>query len=236
MFKQQNGTVLGCFSPPVMVATFLVEVALALYVVVRYKMDAKSRAILALLLCLAAFQIAEYFVCTDTTIAINASRAGYVAITFLPALGLYLMGLITIPLSKISNVLAFLSSWFVAAYFLLSPNAFTSYVCTGNYVIFQLGQVPSMLYGVFYYALLALAIWRGAFFLKNNPDHKNVNPVHWLLTGYAVFIVPVALLTVLHPDTTRAIPSLLCGFAILLAIILGARIAPLTLEKRDKRS
>lgn len=219
-----------------MVATFLIEVSLALYTVIRYKFNAKNRSILALLLCLATFQIAEYFVCTDTTIAINASRAGYVAITFLPALGLYLMSLLTVPLSRFMNISTFLLTWFVAAYFLVTPNVFTSYVCTGNYVIFQLGHVPSFLYGLFYYALLAMAIVRGILFLVQQPGAKTEDAVHWLLAGYAVFMVPVAILTVLHPDTRQAIPSLLCGFAILLAIILGARIAPLTLEKRDKHS
>lgn len=218
-----------------MVATFLIEVSLALYTVIRYKFDARSRSILALLLCLATFQIAEYFVCTNTTIAINASRAGYVAITFLPALGFYLMGLLTVPLSRLVNIGSFFLTWFVAAYFLLAPHVFNSYVCTGNYVIFQLGQIPSFAYGVFYYAFLAFAIGRGIIFLIQQPNAKTVDAVHWLLAGYGVFIVPVAILTVFHPDTRQAIPSLLCGFAILLAIILGARIAPLTLEKRDKR-
>lgn len=216
-----------------MVATFVVEMALAFYTVVRYKFDAKSRSILALLLCLATFQIAEYFVCTDTTIAINASRAGYVAITFLPALGLYLMSLLTVPLSRAANIASFLITWFVAAYFLFMPNVFSSYVCTGNYVIFQLGQIPSIAYGIFYYVLLAMAIGRGVLFLKQNPGAKSEDAVHWLLAGYALFMVPVAILVVLHPDTRQAIPSLLCGFAILLAIIIGARIAPLTLDKRD---
>lgn len=219
-----------------MVATFLIEISLALYTIIRYKFNARSRSVLALLLCLATFQIAEYFVCTDTPSAINASRAGYVAITFLPALGFYLMGLLTVPLSRLVTIGSFLLTWFVAAYFLLAPNAFNSYVCTGNYVIFQLGQIPAIAYGIFYYAFLAMAVGRGILFLIQQPAAKTQDAVHWLLAGYAVFIVPVAILTVLHPDTRQALPSVLCGFAILLAIILGARIAPLTLVQREKRS
>lgn len=215
-----------------MVATFAVEIFIALYTVIRFKMNPKGRAILGLLVCLAVFQLAEFFVCTQSSIGILASRAGYIAITFLPAFGLYLMSLLTIPMQKRTHYAVFGVSFLVAMYFLFAPNAFKSYECTGNYVIFQLGLISAYAYGIFYYSLLAAAIFRGFAYLVQMPKAKSTDAVRWLLAGYAIFIVPVAILTVIHPDTREALPSLLCGFAIMLAIILGARIAPLSLEKR----
>lgn len=232
MFKQK-GTVLGCFSPPVMVATFAVEIFLAAHTFIRFKMNPKGRAIIALLVCLAAFQLAEFYVCTQSSFGILASRAGYVAITFLPAIGLYLMSLLTVPMQRKTHYTVFGTTFLVAMYFLFAPNAFKSYECTGNYVIFQMSYLSAFMYGIFYYFLLAAAILRGVEYLVKSRDVSSRSAARWLLAGYAIFIVPVAVLTVLHPDTRQAVPSLLCGFAILLAIILGVRVAPLALKKRN---
>lgn len=234
MGKQTSGIVLGCFSPPVMVATFLLESIMAAYTVYKYKLSNKGRLILALMLSLAFFQAAEYFVCTNSTIAVNSSRFGYASITLLPALGLYLMSALSVPMRKKAVIFMFTVSAMLMAYFLLAPTAFSGYQCTGNYVIFQIGTSQMRLYGTYYYGLIALALFKGTKFLINNPKAKrNVRlPVQWLMTGYLVFIVPVAVLLVTHPDTRRAIPSILCGFAVSLAVILAAKMAPLSLKKR----
>lgn len=57
---------LYCFSPPVMLATLAIELVLALYTFWRYKLNAVTRIVMALLICLALFQWAEYNVCEGT--------------------------------------------------------------------------------------------------------------------------------------------------------------------------
>lgn len=228
---KQKGTVLGCFSPPVMVATFLIEVILALYVIVRYKLNAKTRAIVALLISLGAFQFAEYFVCTQSSIAIGASRAGYIAITALPPIGLYLMALLTKPLPRKALGALTAVTGTIMGYFLLAPRAFEAYQCTGNYVIFQIGDWQAMLYGTFYFGLIAASVIKGMVFLLEKPKAKTVNAIRWLIVGYGVFVIPVAVLVVLHPNTSQAVPSIMCGFAVFLALILGLKLAPLVSKK-----
>lgn len=215
-----------------MVATFVLEIALAAYTIYRYKFGPKTRAIVALLVCLAAFQLAEYFVCTNSGIAMGSARAGYVAITALPGLGFYLMGLLTKPLTRKQNLAIIGSTLVVAAYFLLAPQAFDAYRCTGNYVIFQIGMRQAAVYSLFYFGLILASLLRGARFLGSNPEREKARPVQWLLAGYAMFIVPVAILTVLHPDTGKAVPSIMCGFAVTLAVVLVAKVAPLSIKKR----
>lgn len=231
MKQNKNSVVLACFSPPVMIATFLLELILALYVFTRYKLNPKGRVILALLVCLAIFQAAEYYVCTGSVLGFEASRIGYAAITMLPPLGLYLMSLLTKPLSKSAKVALMGVTALIVSYFLFAPSAIGGYVCTGNYVIFQIGSWQAWLYGTFYYSLLAAAIWRGCTQAPARPKAKNAKAVKWLLIGYAVFIVPVAVLVVIQPDTRSAIPSIMCGFAVTLALILALKIAPLV-QKR----
>src|SRR6185312_258892 len=63
---QQKSTRLNCFSPPVMIATMVIETILAVYTVWRYKMSDMVRLAAITLLGLATFQLAEFFVCTGS--------------------------------------------------------------------------------------------------------------------------------------------------------------------------
>ena len=51
---------LYCFSPPIMIITFLLEMIFAVYVLYRYKLTPVSRLAVAILVALATFQFAEY--------------------------------------------------------------------------------------------------------------------------------------------------------------------------------
>lgn len=229
---KQKGTTFACFSPPVMAATFAIEIILALYVLVRYKLNAKTRTILAILVCLGAFQLAEYFVCTNSSVALVASRLGFVAISLLPLLGLYLMSLLTKPLARRSLVIVLLLTAIFASYFILAPKAFTGHQCTGNYVIFQIGHWHGLAYGTFYFGTIAASLFRGVIYLQRSPKARAAMGVRWLLVGYAVFMTPVAVLAALRPATKQAIPSVLCGFAVILALIIGLKVTSYTAKKR----
>src|SRR3712207_4044568 len=88
---RSGGTRLYCFSPLVMLATFIIELAMALFVLWRYRGLSLSRIVLAILVLLATFQLAEYFACSGPeSMSTTWSRIGFVAITMLPALVLQL--------------------------------------------------------------------------------------------------------------------------------------------------
>ena len=231
--RHKKSTTFYCFSPPVMVATFLIEIIGALFVLYRYKANKASRLVVALLLCLGAFQLAEYYVCTNSAQAVMSARFGFVAITLLPVLGLHLMYALT---NNISNKnytrFIYVLALFISVYFLMAPQVFDSYQCTGNYVIFQIGRNLTMVYGVYYFGLLAQSILTGVYYLRSKESDINKLAVKWFIAGYFFFIVPVAFLNVLHPNTGQAIPSILCGFAVSLALVLVAKIAPLYLDKK----
>ncbi len=91
MYKLKQNT-LFCFSPPVMTATFIIELVLLVLVVLRYKLNTTTRLIAAALFCLAFFQLCEYFVCGGLGVNANVwSRLGFVAITTLPPIGLHII-------------------------------------------------------------------------------------------------------------------------------------------------
>jgi hypothetical protein len=224
--NKDKSTNFYCFSPPVMIATFVIEIFLAFYVVYRYKMNPAIRLIAIALGALALFQLSEFFVCTGPD-GVAWSRIGYVAITALPPLGLHILNKITGHKNNYVNKVAYVSMGFLMVYFLLSPTAFSGYQCTGNYVIFQLTASVTSLYMLYYYGWLMAAFIIGLKRLKfAKLTEQQKSSTKLLLIGYLVFLVPTAIVNTIHPQTTSGIPSIMCGFAVFFALILGFKIAP----------
>jgi hypothetical protein len=236
MQKNIKNNTFFCFSPPVMLATFILEFSLALYAVYRYHLNEVGKLIVAALVSLGIFQIAEYFVCGGYGLSGNTwSRIGYVAITALPVLGFHMM--LAINKSSSNKILMFAYGSMAAfmAYFLLASTAFTGYQCTGNYVIFQIGQTPAIVYGMFYYGWLLAALVLGVKYLtskiKQLKEIRNMTKA--LMIGYGVFLIPTALAYTVNPATRSGIPSIMCGFAVLFALILAFYILPLAGTKKN---
>ena len=66
---------LYCFSPAVMLATLTIEIILAIYTFWKYKLNAVTKIVIMLLICLALFQWAEYNVCEGAILLDNLGWA-----------------------------------------------------------------------------------------------------------------------------------------------------------------
>lgn len=232
MFKQYKGKMF-CFSPPVMLATFIIEIALAAYALWRYKMSHTIRLVVVLLVFLATFQLAEYMVCGGLGVSsMDWARIGYVAITALPPIGVHL----AFTLAKKRNVPIVAGSYVAGAifmgYFLFATDVFTGSQCMGNYVIFQLGTVAAQLYTVYYYGLLLLTIGVSLQLAARVPKRKRA--LEAFVVGYVLFMLPTTIVNTINPETIKGIPSIMCGFAVLLALVVVFWVLPAT-EKRIKR-
>jgi len=215
-----------------MVATLLIETSLALYTVWRYKMTSISRLIVAALIGLATFQLAEYFVCTGYGLhAEQWSRVGFVAITTLPPLGLHILHVISNkPSRKLVNI-AYASMVGFMVFFLTYPTSFIGHQCTGNYVIFQIGYRMGGFYAVYYYGWLLIAIglgirWANQLRNKEKTSSRRLESIRALIIGYLVFLLPTGIANTVKPATRQGIPSIMCGFAIIFALIIALYILP----------
>ncbi|HTE57864.1 MAG TPA: hypothetical protein VK694_03890 [Verrucomicrobiae bacterium] len=223
---KQKQTVLYCFSPPVMVATFLIESALLAYVLWRYKMSPIVRLISSALVFLATFQLAEYYVCGGTgTSAALWSRVGFVAITALPPLGLHLVHLIAERPGRRLVYIAYATGLAWAVLFGAGDWAFVGHACGGNYVIFDLRGSLMELYCVYYYGWLLGGIVLATRFLRK-AKKKQGNALMLLVAGYLVFLLPTATVNILRPESLMGIPSIMCGFAVVFAFILTFGVLP----------
>lgn len=238
--KKKSSTQFNCFSPPVMIATVIIESALVIYTIWRYKMDTLTKLVVMSLLSLTIFQISEYNVCAGS--GLNAgdwARLGYVSISFLPPLGFHILHILAKKPNRKLVVGAYVSMVMVITYFFAYRSAFSGFQCTGNYVIFQIGKLASIIYGTYYYGWLISALFLGVRWaneLRNAHESttNRLRAVRAMIIGYLVFILPTAIVYSISPNTRRAIPSIMCGFAVLFALILTTYILPVT-ERRNTR-
>jgi hypothetical protein len=215
-----------------MIATFAIEIILAVYTAWRYKLNRTSRLVVAMFTFLAIFQLAEYMVCGGLGMSANTwARIGYVSITMLPPLGVHLAFALAGKTNK-----AIVGGTYVAAagfmgYFLLASDVFTGSQCMGNYVIFQLGTTAAHLYTIFYYGLLLFTIGL-CFQFAGVVAEKNKRALHAFIAGYVLFMLPTTVVNTIDPSTISGIPSIMCGFAVLLALVVSFWVMPLVGERK----
>lgn len=225
---------LYCFSPPVMLATFFIEIAFLIYTLLRYKANTLSRLVVALLFFLALFQLAEYNVCGGLgTSAATWSRIGFVAITMLPAIGVHMIHAIAKrPWSNITGAAyGMAAAWIIV--FAFSERAFTGHVCAGNYVIFQIRPHLGGLYFFYYYVWLFIGgylCFKFARAMKRNIKES----LTLMALGYAALLIPTTLANMAKPETVKGLPSVMCGFAIILAAIVTFGILPRSVPVKKK--
>jgi predicted cobalt transporter CbtA len=216
-----------------MLATIIIELGLLLYTLVRYKLTLAVKLIATILFSLAMFQVAEFQTCGRALgqDGLFWSRFGYVFITLLPPLGLHLITAISKKKPTELHWIADAAAVMLITIFALQPNSIYYAVCGGNYVIFKLQVGLGLLYGFYYLGLL----FAGLLMAVRNM-HKAKGDTYaallWMIIGYLVFLVPTGIVNMLNPETTQAVPSIMCGFAVLYALILVFAILPRVAKKR----
>lgn len=218
-----------------MLATFIIEIVGALYVIFRFKMTPVSRLATAVLTGLAVFQLAEYNVCEGAwgVDSLTWARIGYVAITLLPPLGLHMATKIAGKSEKGLVAFAYAVAAVFASIFLFVGHGMQGQLCLGNYVIFATAQWATLPYAMYYYGLLLLTVGyalRTAKTLSSKPKQKALG---FLAAGYMAFILPTTAANLIDPSTLAGIPSIMCGFAVILAVILTTVVVPKYYESSD---
>ncbi len=217
--KYAGANQFNCFSPPVMLATFVIEVVLVLYSLMHYKTSVLSRLVATTVSLLAIFQLSEYFICEGASDnALGWARLGFIVITFLPILAVHIVLVIAKQKNKALLWLGYglAVAWigmFVAGDIIVEP------VCFGNYAILALDEPGSLMYEFYYWGWLAVGMILALKF-SNNTTRKIRKLLNITLVGYMTFIIPMGVILIIDPSLLAGAPSIMCGFALMFALIL----------------
>jgi hypothetical protein len=175
-----------------------------------------------ILLLLAGYQFAEVTICRSPEHELWTQLA-FLDITWLPPLGLWLgyqigaprmRWLRTAALADMALALS-LSAWIIAA-----PAAITRSVCQMVIARYFPTAAFDIAYGSFYQLSLLLTVFAGAAAMSVLGEAAARK--HWanLQTGLLGFLFPALAVRILIPETEGILPSVMCHFAIALAVSL----------------
>ncbi len=219
-----------------MLATFAIEIIFAGYVLWRYKFTPITRLIVSLLALLAMFQGTEFMLCGGLALEGGTwSRIGYGAITLLPPLGIHLAYLLANKKPGVVVAAGYITAAAFLGYFAFATQAISGHTCYANYVTFNTADGSTIPYTLYYYGWLFV----GTFLtFKWAPllDKDRKAALYSLMVGYLALLIPTTTITILWNETLAGIPSIMCGFAIILAGLLTLKVAPesIALKKNTK--
>ncbi len=198
-------------------------------------MTTVSRLIVAILTFLAIFQGSEYMICGGAGVSGGTwSRLGYASITMLPPLGLHLVHQLSGKKTSWLVGVAYATAAIAIYYFVFVTQAISGETCYANYVVFDVAKASVLAYALYYYGWMLLAIGLGWTWSRSMEPQKRP-AVFALIGGYVLFIAPTTTLNIIDPSTISGIPSIMCGFAVILAFVLTLKVAPEAVVNREDR-
>ena len=198
---------------------FIIELGFLIFIVFKNRRHPQFVWIVLLMVFLQVYQLMEFLMCVGVDPNI-IGRLGLVSITFLPPLGVLLASYVT-NLKHWINWSGMLCGLGLSIYYLIVPNAFSLQTCNPFYAVYTypLGN----LYGMFYFGFIgwAFTLIIIGWIVNGKKGRKELNKkATFVLIGYISFLLPMAITVVVDFSTSSAVPSIMCKYAILLAIAL----------------
>jgi hypothetical protein len=172
--------------------------------------------IILLLALLQLYQLSEFLICIGINENITG-RIAYVIITFLPPLGYFLCSKV-VGWKYPDYWLGFAAGTGFSLYYLIVPNSVRLIDCNPLYAVYNSDLTPY--YGIYYIGLIVysiLFIMLHMIFKKERILKKSGAIV---LIGYLSFLTPMFLMVLIDSSFRSAITSIMCKYALLLAVTL----------------
>jgi len=214
-----------------MLATFFIEIGYMIYILSRYKTSRLIKLAVGIIGSLALFQLTEYLICVYPNFGGEFwAKAGLASITLLLPLGVHFVYALAGRGWNwvLSAAYGMSAAWL--AIFVFTPGALESYGCGGNYAIFSIKADLGGAYFLFYYGWLYVGTILALRFMLKTPTKQTITrqSLGLFILAYMSLLVPTTFINVLKPETFVGIPSIMCGFALIMATIITFLIIPRT--------
>ena len=181
-----------------------------------------------MLVLLQLYQLAEFLICIGVNENITGKIA-YTIITFLPPLGYFLSSRV-VGWRFPDYWIGFAAATGFSLYYIVTPGSVALVSCNPFYAVYSVHH--AYYYGMYYMGILVYSI---AFLVANLIFRRNKvvrKSSLFVLISYLSFLVPMYLMVWVNSYFANKVTSIMCKYALLLAIILGvfSFIKPKTLE------
>lgn len=229
----RKGCVVG-YSPVLALVTGIYEVAIAVWAL-RGTGERRVLRVTALILALlGTYQFLEVLICANPAAAGFLPRLAFITVTWLPPLGLVLIARLSRPQLRTFHVSAtcMLAAGAGMVLWILADQSFaTASVCSAVYARYAHVAPRFMIYGVFYWlGLFGMVALSGYGILRSEDAHQK-QLLQQVFYGTVGFVLPSVVISHFAPATRGALPSIMCHFALILALFLTRLVL---LERRDE--
>lgn len=211
------------YSPILAVVTAAFEIVIAVWAFRGPGQRSIVRTASALLLLLAAYQIAEVAICANVTAAGFTPRLAFVIVTWLPALGLLLIAQLLRPRSRAftASAYAMLAAAAGIVVWIVVDRSFASAsVCNAVYARYTHAMPRFLVYSWFYWlGLLGMVVSSGCGAMACR-DPRRQRQLVAVFVGTVAFVALGVLTSRFVPPARGALPSIMCHYAVLFAFAL----------------
>ena len=180
-----------------------------------------------LLLVLAGYQVAEVFICAQPSQRFLAALA-FVDIVWLPPLGLWLLVLCTGTQKQLLIRLTqstFVMAGGLAIWVLVDDSFVVGAVCQTVLATYEHGTPFHHIYGVFYELCLGIMVVSAMLSAAKLEDRIARAHCADIQLGVLAFMIPALFTQVFWKGLDPSLPSIMCHYAIILALLLGRLVA-----------
>ena len=208
-----------CFTPIISLSTATIEWILALIMFLAFRKSKLAKFFVVLFIILGFYQFSEYMLCTTGDLI--WVKIGFISYSFLPAIGLHSV-LSYFKIKK--NTLLLYSVPLIYSLLALFQNDFAQFgQCITFFVqaktLLTLNPYLAIPYELYYavFIILAFLILAQAYKRAKTKIEKKIDMNEML--GIMLMTLPTFILIIIFPSLGIMFPSVLCHFAILLAIM-----------------
>ncbi|MHA1482954.1 MAG: hypothetical protein ACTSQC_06885 [Candidatus Heimdallarchaeaceae archaeon] len=198
---------------------FGIELAILIVVIIFNRDHPHFWSIVALLSLLQLYQLSEFLICIGVNVGL-ITRIGFVVITFLPPVGYFLCTRI-VKWKFPDYWLGFALALGFSLYFIINTSSIALVDCNPFFATYQSSDLRiSAIYSSYYFGTLLYSIWflvEHLIWDKEKIDNKYAVIV---LIGFLAFMLPMLLMVIIFPQYAVAVASILCKYALILAVTL----------------
>jgi hypothetical protein len=212
------------YSPALSIATAAFELAAAAIILARGRGRPEiQRLVAAILILLAGYQLIEVFVCNAPEETFWA-RLAFADVVWLPPLGCLLIARLAAPIRPAFRLLLrlqFLGAAFFTVWVFADARFVTGTVCQAVIAAYIHPTNALEAYGAFYHLGLWAMIWGGLRTMLRAESPIDRHHAGDVVLGTVGFVVLSLLTEVVFPGARNATPSVMCHYALLLAVTLS---------------